>query len=431
MKRIIGFAVFLCVCGQAQAAAVSPEQVLAGWYNLTLNLVRHTATYSPPVASRAFAYVGITAYEATASGNPQLHTLAGQLNDLKSLPQREQGKTYDEAILLNAALDAAMHDFFSNTGPSGQHALEAQSRSTKANVTKDVAPEVATRSDAFGRKLEKAILAWSSTDGGAKITNLGFPKHYELNKAPGHWVPTNEYRLQQAPLLPDWGKNRTFAMPVGSTCGLPPPVAYSEDKTSDYIKQAQVVYDVKNNTTPEQKTIARFWSDDPGLSWTPAGHWIGMVLEIADRDHLPVAKSTAILARLGVAVADGFIGCWQQKYVYDSIRPVTVIHKYIDPKWETLLITPPFAEYPSGNSTQSGAAAVALTTALGDNFAFDDATHERDGLGVRHFSGFWAASNEAGISRMYGGIHFRAAIERGLDQGRCIGAYAAKLVMEK
>ena len=200
---------------------------------------------------------------------------------------------------------------------------------------------------------------------------------------------------------------------------------------SDYIKQAKEVHDVRNGDTGEEKIIARFWSDDPGLSWTPPGHWIGMVLDISKHDHLPIAKITSTLARLGVAVADGFIGCWHQKYVSDSIRPITVIKKYIDPKWEALLITPPFPEYPSAHSTQSAAAATVLTKIFGDNFAFDDSTHERDGLGVRHFKSFWDAAKEAGISRMYGGIHFRSAIENGLDQGRCIGAYAAKLVMEK
>lgn len=429
MKIAFRFLAFLFLSVPAQAAA--PEHVLASWYTLTLNLVRHTATYSPPVASRAFAYLGVTAYEATASGDSHLQTLAGQLNGLKSLPHRDQGKTYDEAVVLNAALDAAISDFFSNTGPSGQHALAAQSRLLKVEVSRDVAADVVARSAAYGRSLEKSIRAWSQTDGGATITNLGFPQHYSLNKAPGHWVPTSEYQIQQSPLLPEWGKNRTFAMPLGSMCALPPPVAYSEDKTSDYIKQAQEVHDVKNGDTDDQKTIARFWSDDPGLSWTPPGHWIGIVLGIAERDHLSVAKTSAALARLGVAVADGFIGCWHEKYVYDYIRPVTVIRKFIDPKWETLLITPPFAEYPSGHSTQSGAAAVALTTSLGDNFAFDDATHERDGLGVRHFKSFWDAANEAGTSRMYGGIHFRAAIDRGLEQGKCIGAYAAALKLEK
>ena len=432
MKKIIVSVLSVLLLGAAPVHAAAPEAVLSTWYNVLLNLVRHTATYSPPVASRAFAYVGITAYEATASGNDKLQSLAGQLNGLKALPQREKGKTYDEAVLLNSALDAAMHDFFGNTGPTGQHVMAALSTKQKAETAQGVAPDIAARSARFGVTLEKAIHAWSKTDGGAVVENLGFPKVYEVSKLPGHWVPTNQYQIQQHPLLPDWGKNRTFAMPQGATCGLPAPPTYSEnDKTSEFYKQAKEVYDTKNNLSDEQKTIARFWSDDPGLSWTPPGHWGGIVMDIMKRDKLPAAKASEALAKVGIAIADGFIGCWHEKYKYDYIRPVTVIKKQIDPKWETLLITPPFPEFPSGHSTQSGAAAEALTAMFGDNFAFDDDTHERDGLGVRHFKSFWDAANEAVISRMYGGIHFRAAIELGLDQGKCIGKYAAAMKMEK
>ena len=131
--------------------------------------------------------------------------------------------------------------------------------------------------------------------------------------------------------------------------------------------------------------------------------------------------------RLGVTVADAFIGCWNAKFVYDLVRPITYIRKVIDPKWDALLITPPFPEYPSGHSTQSGAAATVLTAMFGENFAFSDATHARDGMAPRDFPSFWAAAEEAGISRLYGGIHFRAAIEHGLDQGRCTGAHAVAL----
>ncbi len=429
MKKLAALLSLLLMAAPVRAAA--PEEVMANWYTLLLNLVRHTATYSPPVASRAFAYVGVTAYEATASGDPHLVTLAGQLNGLKELPQRETGKAYDEAVVLNAALDAAIKDFFANTGPSGQHVMAAHSKSMKAEVAKGVAPDVARRSAAYGVKLEKAILAWSKTDGGAVIENLGFPKVYAVSKEPGHWVPTNTYQIQQHPLLPAWGKNRSFAMPDGTSCPLPPPPAYSEDQQSAFFLQAKEVYDTKNNLTPEQKTIARFWSDDPGLSWTPPGHWVGIVLDLMQERHLPAAKASEALAKVGIAIADGFIGCWRVKYQFDYIRPVSFIKKKIDPKWETLLITPPFPEYPSGHSTQTGAAAVALASVFGDAYAFDDTTHERDGLGVRHFTGFWQAAEEAGISRLYGGIHFRAAVENGLQQGKCIGAYAAKLRMEK
>ena len=428
LKKLGAALVLLTVLLATPVRAAAPEEVLTGWYNLLLNLVRHTATYSPPVAARAFAYFGITAYEATASGNPKLHSFVGQLYALKSLPQRDKSKKYDEAVVLNAAMDAAIHDFFSNTGPSGQQAMSAHSAKLKVEVAQGVPKDVVARSEAYGKALEQAILKWSKLDGGAVVVNLGFPPIYEVSKLPGHWVPTNMLQIQQHPLLPLWGKNHPLAMPQSTTCALEALPAYSEDPNSEFYKQAKEVYDTWKGLTPEQTTIARFWSDDPGLSWTPPGHWVGIVLNIMDEKKLDGAHAVDALARVGIAINDGFIGCWSDKYVYDSIRPITYIKKHIDPKFEPILITPPFPEYPSGHSSQTGAAAEALTAVFGDKFAFDDHTHERDGLGVRHFNSFWEAAREAGISRMYGGIHFRAAIDNGLQQGQCVGQYVVKLV---
>jgi membrane-associated phospholipid phosphatase len=107
---------------------------------------------------------------------------------------------------------------------------------------------------------------------------------------------------------------------------------------------------------------------------------------------------------------------------------VTYIRKTMDPKWEALLITPPFPEYPSGHSTQSGAAAEVLTAFFGEDFAFEDRTHVADGLPGRSFPSFRAAAREAAMSRLYGGIHFRSAIDQGLAQGECIGAFTNALV---
>jgi membrane-associated phospholipid phosphatase len=167
------------------------------------------------------------------------------------------------------------------------------------------------------------------------------------------------------------------------------------------------------------------------LSPTPPGHWISIALQIIERDKLNMNKSVDVLARLGVGMADAFIGCWNGKYQYNLLRPITYIRKVIDPNWDTLINTPPFPEYPSGHSTQSGAAAFVLTKFFGENFVFDDATHIKDNIKPRSFPSFDAAAQEAGISRLYGGIHYRAAIEDGLDQGRCIGAYANALKTRK
>jgi hypothetical protein len=401
--------------------------ILRQWYKVVLMLVRHTATYSPPVASRAFAYLGVAAYQAVASGSTSLVSLAGQLNGLTALPPRDPAKTYSDAVITHCVMASAVKAFFGNTGPTGQRVMAAAEKKLKGDAMKGLAPDVVDASLAYGETLKAAIIDWSASDGGAVIANMGFPMDYPVSKEPGHWQPTSAIRMQQFPLLPNWGQNRTFAMPSGATCGLPPPVPYDEDPSSGFYKQAREVYDVTTHLTPEQIAIARFWSDDPMLSFTPPGHWIAIAHDLLEEEKAGLDRTAEVMMRLGVAMADGFIGCWNAKYQYDYVRPVTVIKKLIDAKWEPLLITPPFPEYPSGHSTESGAAAAVLTSIYGENFAFTDRTHVRDGLGARNFHSFQAAASEAGISRMYGGIHFRPAIEQGLAQGRCIAQFAIGL----
>ena len=411
----------------AAHATLPPEQVLQNWYKLMLELVRHTPTYTPPVASRAFAYVGITGFEAVAGGTDDLQTLAGQVNGLTALPARDGTLPYDDGVVLQAALSTAVKTFFSNTGPTGQRAMAAMARVLTEKTTADLPEDIAARSTALGVAIAQHVIDWSLTDGGAVVENMGFPYEYTLRQAPEAWVPTSKIVQQQKPLLPDWGNNRTFAMPDGATCGLPPPPAYSTEPGSAFYAEAKEVYDTVKDLTPEQRQIARFWSDDPMLSPTPPGHWISIAMQVQTATGAPLSEQVDLQARLGIALADAFIGCWNAKFEYDLLRPVTYIRATMDPKWEPLLITPPFPEYPSGHSTQSGAAAEVLTAFFGEDFAFEDATHLDDGLKPRQFPSFWAAAQEAGMSRLYGGIHFRSAIDQGLEQGRCIGRHVTAL----
>lgn len=413
--------------GAARADAANDGEILRQWYKVVLMLVRHTATYSPPVASRAFAYLGVAAYQAVASGSTALVSLEGQLNGLTALPPRDTAKTYSDAVITHCVMASAVKHFFGNTGPTGQRVMAAAEKKLKGEAQKGLPDDVVAASLAYGEALQAAIIAWSQDDGGAVVENMGFPMAYEVSKEPGRWVPTSAIRQQQFPLLPAWGQNRTFAMPSGATCGLPPPPAYSEDPASEFYRQAKEVYDVTTHLTPEQTLIARFWSDDPMLSPTPPGHWLFIANDLLAQEKAGLDRTAEVMMRLGVAMADGFIGCWNAKYQYDLVRPITYIRKVIDPKWEPLLITPPFPEYPSGHSTESGAAAAVMTSLFGENFTFTDRTHVRDGLGERTFPSFTAAADEAGISRMYGGIHFRAAIEQGLEQGRCIAQHVIAL----
>lgn len=431
MAAVLALTWFGAPAAMASQPDKHAEEVLRTWYRMVLELVRHTPTYSPPVASRSFAYLGVTAFEAMASGSGELQSLGGQLNGLEAAPQRMAGETYDDAVALQAAMAFAVRNFFGNTGPTGQRAMTALEAKLGEKVSAGLPAEVIARSEAYGQTVAGHILAWSQGDGGAVVENMGFPLEYKLTAGPARWTPTSLVAQQQFPLLPDWGENRPFAMPDGAACPLPAPPEYSEDKTSAFHAEALEVYRAVKELTPEQRAIAKFWSDDPMLSPTPPGHWISIAQQILERDGADLKKRVDVLARLGVAMADSFIGCWRAKFKYDLIRPVTYIRRVIDPKWEPLLITPPFPEYPSGHSTQSATAAVVLTDLFGEDFAFEDATHEADGLPTRAYPSFWAAAEEAGISRLYGGIHFRAAIERGLDQGRCIGAYANALRTRK
>ncbi len=425
-RLVAALAFFVVLAIPAQAADRRAEETLSTWYRMVLELVRHTATYSPPVASRSFAYLGVTAWEAVASGDDGLETMAGQLNGLADAPDRMAGE-HDEALVLHGAMTAAVNAFFGNTGPTGQRALDAIERRLMERLSDGVAPEVVERSLAHGREVAAHVIGWSQDDGGAVVENMGFPLEFTLGQGPSAWVPTSLVAQQQLPLLPAWGANRPFAMPQGNACPLPPPPAYSEDPGSDFYREAKEVHDVKATLTDEQRMIARFWSDDPMLSPTPPGHWIAIAMQVLETERADVAKAAETLALLGVTVADSFIGCWHSKYEYDLLRPITYIRRHIDPKWEPILNTPPFPEYPSGHSTQSGAAAAVLTHLFGENYAFSDATHEADGLPARQYASFAEAAEEAAISRLYGGIHFRAAIERGLDQGACIGAFATAL----
>lgn len=405
----------------------TPQKILRDWYYLMNELVRHTAIYSPPVASRSFGYLGITAFEAAVGGSDDLVSLVGQLNEFDSVPQREAGAAYDETIVISAAMSDAIVYYFGTTGPTGQRAIKSAQKKWRALVVDGVADDVVARSEAFGKAMAASIHEWSLSDGGATVTNMGFPEEMDLPRGADKWVPTSAIRQQQYPLLPEWGSNRTFAIPSGATCGTPGNPEFSTEPGSEFYKEAEQVYEAVENTTPEKAMIARFWSDDPMLSMTPPGHWVSIALQVAERADLSLEDTVDLLARMGVAMSDAFVGCWHEKYVHDLVRPITYIKRLIDPEWEPLLFTPPFPEYPSGHSTVSGAMDAVLTDFFGDNYAFEDITGSPDGRNPRSFKSFHEAAEEAGISRLYGGIHYRAAIVDGLVQGRCIGGYTNAL----
>jgi hypothetical protein len=157
---------------------------------------------------------------------------------------------------------------------------------------------------------------------------------------------------------------------------------------------------------------------------TPGGHWMGIVGIAARQAKADVMQSADAYARTSIALADGFISSWDEKFRSNAVRPETVINKYLDESWEPLLQTPPFPEYTSGHSVISTAAAVVLTDQFGPHVVFADSTEMPYGLPPRTFTSFEQAAAEAALSRLYGGIHYRRSIEQGIVQGRKVGELA-------
>ena len=164
---------------------------------------------------------------------------------------------------------------------------------------------------------------------------------------------------------------------------------------------------------------------------SPGGHWINITRTVCSESKSSMVQSAEAYVRVSLSLVDGFISCWDEKYRSKLIRPESYINQYIDENWVPLLQTPPFPEYTSGHSVISSSASVALTKLFGDNYAFTDSTETEFGMPSRSFKSFYDASGEAAISRLYGGIHYRPALEIGAKQGKAIGEFIANKIKTK
>lgn len=382
------------------------------------------------MAARAAGYVGVAGWEALAPSLEDGLSLAGRLNGLGSLPPPPP-EGYDGPAAVNHALAETIRGLYPNAFAASLAAVDDLELAV-ANAHRTRLDEAELeRSRMFGRELARAVLAWAGTDGGSEGYAGGF-FGFEPSPDPGAWEPTPRRNGPPfPPLLPAWGENRTIALATGRACPAPPPPPSSEAEDSRLYLEAREVYETVRGLTPQQRDIALFWSDDPGQTPTPAGHWVS-ILGTVVRDRNPsFATAVEAYARLGIAVNDAFIATWETKYRYDLLRPITYIQRVIDPTWNAEaitdpVITPPFPEYTSAHSVASSAAATALTQAFGA-VAFTDRIHEARGLAPRSYASFPEAAAEAAISRLYGGIHYRSGIEEGLAQGACVGDRVAAI----
>ena len=384
--------------------------------------------FSPPVASRIFAYPNIAAYEIIAQVNPEYNSLAGQLTDLTPVPAIDsvQGVNPQLAALIAHMNISRQLIFSEQTFDVLQDSL-FNSWNSKNEMEFEASKN-------YGLKVAEHIKKWMAKDNYSQTRTM--PKFTVDTDDPARWQPTPPAYMDG--IEPHWNKIRPFVLDSASQFKPVPPPAFSMEKDSDFYKELIEVYNISNEITKdgdqsEGVAIAKFWDCNPYVSVTrghlmfatkkitPGAHWIGITKIACKKTNQDFDDTVFAYTKTSLAIADAFISCWDEKYRSNLIRPETLINQHIDENWKPILQTPPFPEYTSGHSVVSGAAGTVLTDIFGDNFGFEDDTEVAYGLPVRTFESFNKAADEAAISRMYGGIHYRAAVEVGVGQGRNIG----------
>jgi hypothetical protein len=432
MRKVLYFLPILLLFGCKEKIDTTDPEFIHNSMKKVTDVIVHDI-FSPPVASRIYAYTSLAGYEAMQPSVSEYQSLANQLNGFTAVPTPQNEDICYELASIHAMLTVGKTLIFS------EDKIEAFQNETYAKFENSLPSSTYEHSMEYGDAVAKHILAYANKDN-YKQTRT-FPKFTTDLDDDTRWQPTPPDYMDG--IEPSWRLIRPFVIDSAQQFRPAPPSEYSLDENSLFYKELMEVYNVSKNMTEEQKAIAQFWDCNPYVSThkahlmfatkkiTPGGHWINIVSIAARKANSNFAESLEAYTLTSIALADAFISCWDEKYRSNLVRPETVINKYIDEDWLPLLQTPPFPEYTSGHSVISSAAAIALTTIYGEQFVFDDTSEEEYGLPMRSFKSFLDASAEAAVSRLYGGIHYRPAIENGVNQGQALGKYVTSNIQLK
>lgn len=419
MKRLL---ICLLVCSQVAQAqnnnAWFTAQVEPTVFSIT-RVMMHDVV-NPPAATRFYAYSLISAYEIVSQNDPTVAALPAFIKSYTSKPISKDKTEYDYKV-------AALYSIL-ETGrlllPSGFMLEEDQQKLLASFSKQKISKTIIDNSVAVAKEVSANIIAWTRGDGYGK---LSAQLHYTPVKGDGYWYPTPPAYMEA--VEPNWKTIRPLVIDSCNEFMPAPPTAFSKDSSSQFYQLAKEVYDVTKKLDKEQLHIASFWDCNPFVVSTsghmaigfkkisPGGHWMSIASIASAKAKLNFSNTIVAQALTGITLMDAFISCWDEKFRSNRIRPETYINRYIDPKWVPLLQTPPFPEYTSGHSVISTAAAEMLTYLFGDKFAYTDNTERLFDIEDRKFTSFHQAASEAAISRLYGGIHYRDAIENGQDEG--------------
>jgi len=395
-KRLL----FIATINLASSIAVPARaDVVTDWNNAALDAIRAEHT-SPPIASRNLAILHVSIYDAVngIARTNQPYLVPSAVPASASRPAAASGAAHQALVNLfpaDAARFDALHAAILAGIPDSPH--------KRAGIV-------------WGGFVANQILAARANDG----SNAVVPP--PGGTGPGVWVPTPPAFLSY--LLPQWGFVVPFGMSSSSQFRPPgPPSLDSQQYAADYEEVKELGAAVGSARTEEQTEIALFWADGAGTE-TPPGHWNSIAQTIADARGNTLEENARLFALLNIAMADAAICSWDAKYTFDFWRPVTAI-TFAEPdlSWMSFIVTPPFPDYTSGHSTFSAAAATVLPLFYGtEDLPFTTGSDFLPGV-FRSFSTCLDAAEEAAVSRIYGGIHFRSASEDGLQAGSSIGEW--------
>lgn len=379
--------------------------------------------YSPPVATRVFAYPNLVSYEIYINGkgksvlnnlvlDPIQSTLSDTVNIDYSIASIEAFAIMSKKLVFSEYMADSIKHYFNQLA-----------------LSKGVSQKRLEKSISYAKSICDQVNDWLDQDNYAKVKADDF---YTIRGHDSTWVLTPPN--YEPALEPNWKNLRTLVIGDVKKFQPKPRPPYSSDPSSAFYKEAYKVYLQGNDNIDSTKSLAKHWDCNPnefiqkGHNVTfnhrisPPGHWIGITKALCDVTNADLDKSLLSYAAITTAMFDGVISCWHTKYTEELIRPVTYINKYIDNTWKPYIQTPPFPEYTSGHSVVSGCSSSILESLFPET-AFVDYTEVEFGLPARSFTSVYQAGEEASLSRYYGGIHYRYGVDNGLEQGRQIGNF--------
>lgn len=394
-------------------ATTMDAKYASDWIN-TLYRIMSDQQPNPPKCSRTFSYIGVGMYEAIRNGIPNSRSLSGQLNAMPDMPAIKQDSIYDWPTVLAATSQKLTIEIIDTLFTSSETLVNLLYNTQYQERSALVGQEITDRSAAYGYSIADKIIEWAATDKYTETRSMVYsipPRN--PNRA--NWEPLNP---GDRPTEPFWGMIRPMAIPDLESCMIHYTDQFDSIPGNIYYDEALEVSQIAQNITDAQKNTAVYWNDKIRTG-TPPGHWLMIGLGVAGEQALKLDRVVQLYCMLGIVSRDCFIVCWKEKYDKNLLRPESYIRDWIRNDFYAYIQTPSFPEYPSGHSTVSGGCAEVLTRFFG-GIPFTDRTHIPIGYGERTYSNFYEARDEAGMSRLYGGIHFMKANTNGKQMGSMV-----------